>query len=72
MWWAAFNHDGSLLATVSGDHSATVAGEVRLWDATDGADRGLLGKHDDKALGVAFGRAGKTVVTVRYRNVRFG
>jgi WD40 repeat protein len=60
----AFSPESSLLATVTGDHTAPVAGEVRLWDATDGADRGLLGKHDDMALGVAFGPDGKTVVSV--------
>jgi WD40 repeat protein len=51
----AFSPDSALIATVSGDHTAPVSGEVRLWDATDGKDRGLLGKHDDMALGVAFG-----------------
>jgi WD40 repeat protein len=60
----AFSPDSSLLATVSGDHTSPVAGEVRLWDATDGTDRGLLGRHDDMALGVAFGATGKTLVTV--------
>ena len=60
----AFSPDSSLLSTVSGDHTASVAGEVRLWDAADGKDRGLIGKHDDMALGVAYSAAGKTLVTI--------
>ena len=67
----AFSRDGKLLATCSGDHTANVAGEIRLWDAEDGKDRGLIGKQEDMALGVAFGPAGAELVSVgRDRTVR--
>src|SRR5262249_39877967 len=67
----AFSPDSKRLVTCSGDHNANVAGEIRLWDAADGKDRGLLGRQGDMALGVAFGPGGKTVVSVgRDRVVR--
>jgi WD40 repeat protein len=67
----AFSRDGKLLATCSGDHTANIAGEVRLWDADDGKDRGLVGKQEDMALGVAFGPTDGNLVSVgRDRAVR--
>src|SRR5262249_54165075 len=67
----AFSRDGKLLVTGSGDHTASIAGEVRLWDAEDGKDRGLVGKQQDMALGVAFGPGEGSLVSVgRDRTVR--
>jgi WD40 repeat protein len=67
----AFSAEGSTLVTVSGDHAAPVSGEVRMWDAADGKDRGLIGKHTDMALGVSIPKDGNRVVTTgRDRAIR--
>lgn len=67
----AFSPDSSLLATASGDHAFPVAGEIRAWDAADGKERGLIGKQNDMALGVAFTNDGSRVFTTgRDRAVR--
>ncbi len=51
----AFAPNSESLVTVSGDHAAAVSGEVRLWDAVDGKERGLIGKEPNMVVGVGFG-----------------
>ena len=54
----AFSPDGNHLVSVSLDRS------VRLWDVETGAQRTLLGYHEQYALDVAFSPDGKQVATI--------
>ena len=53
----AVSHDGQLLASAGFD------GTVRLWDADDGRERGLLYGHQKRVSGLAFGTDRRTLIS---------
>ena len=58
MWEAAFNRDGSLLATAGAD------GTARLWDVASGQPRGeTLSGHSGPVYGVAFSPDDRTLAS---------
>lgn len=66
----AFSPDSKTLATVSGDHTSNAAGEVRLWNANDGTERGQVGAEPDMVLGVDWLDHARLVTCGRDRALR--
>jgi WD40 repeat protein len=66
VWSVAFSPDGKTLATASGDPRTDSVGEVRLWDAADGAPKDRWSRLGGAAKAVAFSPDGKTLAVGWY------